>query len=517
MNKRHLETFKNPLQTVRPLTVDPNRRVDRRTISNVNNNEQRPKTTGLDIRKKVTSEFHSSSTSTNFSFTSDEDYDTDLEDDTSQYRDHSCIGIYEHVCKREKSIPVGHYLRHYTDSELSLCFYGLGPKGVRTFIPSLTMNQHITKLNLASNGLGDEGAIYIAHILRDNTAIVSVDLSQNFIGIDGAREICDMFRDNITINHLKLEGNLLDDECARLFGELISGNGRLYTLNLSRNKFESISGTYFGPALAENTTMQCLDLSWNSISGKGAVALIKGIQKNVFLRTLNLEHNGLAGGECGRALFNALKENTTLLELDLSFNRLTTEPATFIGRGLAKNESLQKIYLTGNPLESTGCYAIIKPLIAKNAIPNKLELIDLTEIMVNRDFHELYEQVKDRRPDVNVLVGLRPSMFLMKNKPQRIVPTPMKRLQILLERRPQFDLKSFFILAAGGDSTLAARILDRNTLKQAIEEKLNARFSDEDTDSILEEISDCDSKKFVQLFTLKPSTTTNLSAWRYKS
>ena len=117
----------------------------------MNNNEQRPKTTGLDVRKKVTSEFHSSSTSTNFSFTSDEDYDTDLEDDTSQYRDHSCIGIYEHVCKREKSIPVGHYLRHYADSELSLCFYGLGPKGVRTFIPSLTVRREFCQKSEVDN------------------------------------------------------------------------------------------------------------------------------------------------------------------------------------------------------------------------------------------------------------------------------------------------------------------------------------------------------------------------------
>jgi hypothetical protein len=34
--------------------------------------------------------------------------------------------------------------------------------------------------------------------------------------------------------------------------------------------------------------------------------------------------------------------------------------------------------LTGNPLESSGCYAILKPFVAKSATPNKLELIDLT-------------------------------------------------------------------------------------------------------------------------------------------
>jgi len=71
---------------------------------------------------------------------SDEDYDTDLEDDIHQSRDHSCIGIYERVCKQEKTIPVGQYLRHYKDAELSMHFYGLGPKGMQTFKPSLTVN-----------------------------------------------------------------------------------------------------------------------------------------------------------------------------------------------------------------------------------------------------------------------------------------------------------------------------------------------------------------------------------------
>ncbi len=71
---------------------------------------------------------------------SDEDYDTDLEDDIHQSRDHSCIGIYERVCKQEKTIPVGQYLRHYKDAELSMHFYGLGPRGMQTFMPSLTVN-----------------------------------------------------------------------------------------------------------------------------------------------------------------------------------------------------------------------------------------------------------------------------------------------------------------------------------------------------------------------------------------
>ncbi len=39
-------------------------------------------------------------------------------------------------------MPVKQYLEHYTDNELSLDYYGLGPKGMRGFIPSLTVSIH---------------------------------------------------------------------------------------------------------------------------------------------------------------------------------------------------------------------------------------------------------------------------------------------------------------------------------------------------------------------------------------
>ncbi|CAF2572896.1 unnamed protein product [Rotaria sp. Silwood2] len=234
--------------------------------------------------------------------------------------------------------------------------------------------------------------------------------------------------------------------------------------------------------------MKSLDLSWNSINGKGAVALIKGIQENLFLKILNLAHNGLAGAECGRAWFNAFKENTTLVELDISHNRLATEPATYIGRGIAKSESLQIIRLTGNPLESAGCYAILKPLIAKDATPNKLELIDLTEIRLNHDCQEIYLQVKGQRPEIRILIGLIVPPPLLKSN-HRFPLSPMERLHTLFQRRPELDLANFFYsVATTDDKTSNNRITDHVQLKQAIQEKLNAQFSDADIDRILKEI-----------------------------
>lgn len=101
-------------------------------------NKHRPKTSGVDSSKPY-SDFHSNSSSTNFSFGSD--CDTDLDDDIAEIEDDLCVGIYKRSCRVQNLVPVKKYLEHYKDKELSLRYYGLGPKGMRGFIPSLTVRE----------------------------------------------------------------------------------------------------------------------------------------------------------------------------------------------------------------------------------------------------------------------------------------------------------------------------------------------------------------------------------------
>jgi len=53
---------------------------------------------------------------------------------------------------------------------------------------------------------------------------------------------------------------------------------KIETLNLSHNLFGEYAGTVLGPAISENSTLKELDLSWNSIRRKGAMAVAVGIK-----------------------------------------------------------------------------------------------------------------------------------------------------------------------------------------------------------------------------------------------
>jgi len=87
---------------------------------------------------------------------------------------------------------------------------------------------------------------------------------------------------------------------------------------------------------------------------------------------------------------------------------------------------------------------------------------------VNRDFHELYVQVKDRRPELRVLIGRRAPTRLLKDEHRS--PPPIERLHTLFQRRTQSDLTNFFASASGSDETLVGRITDHDKLKLAIRE-----------------------------------------------
>ena len=57
-------------------------------------------------------------------------------------------------------------------------------------------------------------------------------------------------------------------------------------------------------------------------------------------------------------------------------NRIATEGAVFIAKGLMTNQSLKIIRLGMNPFESAGCFSVIKAL-QKNPT-SKLEIIDFS-------------------------------------------------------------------------------------------------------------------------------------------
>ena len=185
--------------------------------------------------------------------------------------------------------------------------------------------------------------------------------------------------------------------------ELISQNDYIQYLNLNKNFFENdASGRLLGQALAENQTIEEFHLAWNRLRSKASGYFIKPLVANARLTLLDLSWNG-AGLFAAKALMDVLRKNSTLEQLYLNHNQFNTECATYIGKGLAKNETLKSLTLHGNPLESSGCYAAIRPLIKHPT--SQLRFVDFRGIIVNSDFIELVAELSANLPQLTVKLG----------------------------------------------------------------------------------------------------------------
>ena len=215
--------------------------------------------------------------------------------------------------------------------------------------------------------------------------------------------LCQVLRTNRTIRIIHLDGNRFNDDCAPYFAELLSHNECLTYMNLNKNLFENdMSGRLLGQSLGENQNIEEFHFGWNRLRAKACGYLIKSLATNACLKLLDLSWNG-AGLLAAKAIFELLKKNSTLEKLHLDNNQFNTECATYIGKGLARNQALKILTLSGNPLESSGCYAVIRPLLKHQT--SQLQIIDLRGIIVNKDFLDLMFEFSSVLPQLSIKLG----------------------------------------------------------------------------------------------------------------
>ncbi|XP_067910799.1 leucine-rich repeat-containing protein 74B isoform X2 [Heterodontus francisci] len=324
--------------------------------------------------------------------------DTDLDESANIY-DRTGKAKYKQACETYGVVPISYFLRNMNGTELLMMHYGLGPQGAKAISVSLITNTSVSKLNLKDNWLEAEGAKAVAEMLKENCYITDVDLSDNQLGVEGAKAIAMMVLENLTLLRIVLSGNYFDDHAAKYLAEAISNSHKLQFLDLSHNKIGNSLGEDLGNSLAENSGLEELDLSWNCLRGKGCIAIAEGLSDNVYLKVLNLSYNGF-GNEGAKALGVALKVNNVLEQLNISNNHISPEGAVWLSIGLRSNTGLIVLNMARNPMQSAGCYGILKAI--KENPKSALESLDFSDIRINNDFEDLFNDVKQQTPNLQV-------------------------------------------------------------------------------------------------------------------
>ncbi|KAE8634397.1 hypothetical protein XENTR_v10002293 [Xenopus tropicalis] len=364
----------------------------------------------------------------------EENWDTELEvEEIKEQYDPTGKAKYLSACQFYGVIPVSYFLRHLQDPELVMRHHGLGPQATKALAVTLVTNTRIVTLDLSDNWLGGEGAAAIAEMLKENCYISEIHLADNKLGVKGAKALSHMLVENTTLQKLNLSGNEFSDEAAQYISEAFMSNQKVECTDLSHNMFGEGSGETLGTAIAENTGMLELNLSWNNFRGKGAAAIARGLGANIFLKAIDLSYNGF-GNDGAAALGEALKVNNVLEDINISNNRISVQGAVRFAMCLKANKTLRILKISRNPMQSEGCFAILKAIQANSE--SAMECLDFSDILVNKEFDDLYNTMKAALPNLSVKHGGNPDMF----KKQVPKLDPMKKvIQYIKEHNLQVD------------------------------------------------------------------------------
>jgi Ran GTPase-activating protein (RanGAP) involved in mRNA processing and transport len=245
-----------------------------------------------------------------------------------------------------------------TKLSLVLASNDLGSAGLAELAPALYRNTSIKVLDISANCLSDmESATLLRDILRRNKTITTLDLSRNDFGqTTGAVEcIADGLGSNSTLTEIDLSGCRLRLVAVSILAQTLgSRNTTLQKLTLANNSITSTSVGVLLETMEHNSHITDLDLQNNPIGDEGASLLARSLGNNALpkLTRLSLYQCHRVGNDGFMALVSALEQNTSLLQLDLRYDRepVYSEPAYLaLAESLPEIKVLQRVDLSWCP------------------------------------------------------------------------------------------------------------------------------------------------------------------------
>ena len=169
------------------------------------------------------------------------------------------------------------------------------------------------------------------------------------------------------LKHVCLSKNYITSLWGVDSGNITSENSKsglllIPCLNIFANKFKDSGILELFVSLHYNTSLLQLDISDNGLTSNGAVAISECLKKNNTLQVLNISQNKLLDDGI-IAISDSLKTyNTALLQLDISEIGITSSGAVAISECLKKNNTLQVLNISENKLSDDGVIAISNSL-----------------------------------------------------------------------------------------------------------------------------------------------------------
>lgn len=214
---------------------------------------------------------------------------------------------------------------------------------------------------------------HIERIRNNDKIITHVSHAKHYSTITDEKmaEFVDVLKDNTHITNICLYSNMISSNSIRLLLRALLLNTTLQVLNLQLFKMEYTDYYYVAQYLANNNSLRELYLGDLKISGIEIGSICKALEYNKSLTTLVIPH-GRYPHDSYLAVANMIRNNSTLLHLDLSFNGQYNDNTgiNMVISALANNNTLQTIDLHCTYIEDEECVILAEILKTNKSLAN---------------------------------------------------------------------------------------------------------------------------------------------------
>eukprot|EP00455_Lapot_gusevi_P003253 TRINITY_DN11333_c0_g1_i6.p1 TRINITY_DN11333_c0_g1~~TRINITY_DN11333_c0_g1_i6.p1 ORF type:complete len:717 (-),score=106.78 TRINITY_DN11333_c0_g1_i6:52-2202(-) len=343
----------------------------------------------------------------------------EIEVDSSQRLVHSIVNdVYNSICKDTDEMPTPKGLMLFRDNVLKNCHdddivLSNCRLGVHSCIAltKLLKNSQITHLDVSYNKIQDHGLVIVLQLAKTIPSLTHLNVACNNIREHGFGEIASFLATNSTLLKLELgqsddiKKNVLDPISAVRLADALCQNQTLQYLNVNAiglGRSDSKNVEAFAGMLSVNRTLTSLDLEQNQLGTRNAVLLFETLANSGSIRHVNFSKNGigpavgasianllasphqqlstlrLQNNSIGRGVLEfslALRDNRTLLILDLEGNDIGDEGIEVIADSLLYNRTLTQLNVASNRIEVAGGQALAYALSQNNV----LSVLDLSQ------------------------------------------------------------------------------------------------------------------------------------------
>eukprot|EP01114_Cavostelium_apophysatum_P013698 TRINITY_DN3378_c0_g1_i4.p1 TRINITY_DN3378_c0_g1~~TRINITY_DN3378_c0_g1_i4.p1 ORF type:complete len:1255 (-),score=352.83 TRINITY_DN3378_c0_g1_i4:20-3784(-) len=246
----------------------------------------------------------------------------------------------------------------------------IGPDGVPALGEILQSSVAIKTLLIGNIQLGVKGARALGPFLEANKVIDTINIQENDLTGAGATAILAGIRRNKNYAFINLAKNQLDSKFVKDVRDFFLSHTSLKGISLSSNKLGEAGMITFTTALWEIHSIAALELLELNDVGMGSEVkkILNWVSKTPSLKSLNIGFNPMPEA-AGLRLAQYLSESTNnLTKLDIKMCDINKKTMEEICKSLGRNEKLEVLSLSGNPIKKKAGTALAASLEVNKAL-----------------------------------------------------------------------------------------------------------------------------------------------------